>query len=450
MKRILLAILFSIGGIASASALCGSPAVMHDFPGTSFNMSLATTPDGNCGSNISVPSWAGGTLGAMANFGTSPGAVLVPGMNAFVTNTVTANANQSGTWTVQPGNTPNTTAWLVGLNTTPSIANGNGVVPGVLATWGLAASTQNVASPTNGMLVEGQFNTTPTTLISGNVSPLQMDSAGNLLVNIKTGASSVAQGSTTSGQTGTLVQGAVTTAAPTYTTAQTSPLSLDTTGNLRVSVSNTLAALTLGDGIATGTYASGSPTLGGVLLWNGTTYDRWKSTATGYAGVNPGTPANWGLGATAAAVPANAIYAGALDAVGGANLVGLAADPCQTSVKTTIPITLATAAVKVIVTGVAAKKTYVCQINLNNNAADTVAVFEATTATVCVTSPVAMVGAGTSVATAGTGYNFAATGGISMGNGANQVLVTTVNNNDICIAQSAATQLTGSITYATR
>lgn len=40
--------------------------------------------------------------------------------------------------------------------------------------------------------------------------------------------------STTSGQTGHLVMGAVTTAAPTYTTAQTNPLSLDTAGNLRI------------------------------------------------------------------------------------------------------------------------------------------------------------------------------------------------------------------------
>ncbi|MEP6651815.1 MAG: hypothetical protein ABJA82_00560 [Myxococcales bacterium] len=55
-------------------------------------------------------------------------------------------------------------------------------------------------------------------------------------VNIVAGASSgaVAQGSTTSGQTGGLVQGAVTTAAPTYTTAQTDPLSLTTAGALRV------------------------------------------------------------------------------------------------------------------------------------------------------------------------------------------------------------------------
>lgn len=33
-----------------------------------------------------VTKWANGTLGAMANYGTSPGAVLVPGVNAFVTN----------------------------------------------------------------------------------------------------------------------------------------------------------------------------------------------------------------------------------------------------------------------------------------------------------------------------------------------------------------------------
>lgn len=43
-----------------------------------------------------------------------------------------------------------------------------------------------------------------------------------------------AQASTTSGQTGPLIQGAVTTSEPSYTTAQTSPLSLTTAGRLRV------------------------------------------------------------------------------------------------------------------------------------------------------------------------------------------------------------------------
>lgn len=41
-----------------------------------------------------ITQWAAGTLGAMANYGTSPGAVLVPGVNAFVTN---SNANGQAT-----------------------------------------------------------------------------------------------------------------------------------------------------------------------------------------------------------------------------------------------------------------------------------------------------------------------------------------------------------------
>lgn len=48
----------------------------------------------------------------------------------------------------------------------------------------------------------------------------------------------LAQASTTAAQTGPLVQGAVTTSAPSYTTAKTSPLSLDINGGLRVNNSN--------------------------------------------------------------------------------------------------------------------------------------------------------------------------------------------------------------------
>lgn len=125
-------------------------------------------------------------------------------------------------------------------------------------------------------------------------------------------------------------------------------------------------------------------------------------------------------------------------------------DPCQTATKTTVPFTLATAAVKVAITGVSAKKIYVCAWELNNNAADSIAIFEATTATVCVTAAAAIIGAGTSVATAATGYNFAANGGMARGNGASQVLATLTNAADLCIAQSAATQLSGSFTYVTQ
>lgn len=60
-------------------------------------------------------------------------------------------------------------------------------------------------------------------------NPLPTTSAGG-----GGGGASVAQGSATSGQSGSLVQSATTTAAPTYTTATTNPLSSDTSGNLRV------------------------------------------------------------------------------------------------------------------------------------------------------------------------------------------------------------------------
>lgn len=49
----------------------------------------------------SVTAWGGGTLGAMANYGTSPGAVLVPGVNAFITNTPAVTG--SGNFTVTQG-----------------------------------------------------------------------------------------------------------------------------------------------------------------------------------------------------------------------------------------------------------------------------------------------------------------------------------------------------------
>ncbi len=64
------------------------------------------------------------------------------------------------------------------------------VDPLTAASWGIGTSTQNSATASNGQLALGQFNTTPTTITTGNMSPLQMDSAGNLLVNIKAGAGS--------------------------------------------------------------------------------------------------------------------------------------------------------------------------------------------------------------------------------------------------------------------
>lgn len=61
---------------------------------------------------------------------------------------------------------------------------------------------------------------------------------------------SLAIASTTSGQTGNLTMGAVTTAAPSYTTAQTDPLSLTTAGALRMDLSSVAGTATpVGSGV---------------------------------------------------------------------------------------------------------------------------------------------------------------------------------------------------------
>ena len=93
----------------------------------------------------------------------------------------------------------------------------------------------------SGMLSQGAVTTANPTYTTAQTSPLSLDTAGNLRVK---GAAAVAQGSTTSGQNGDLIQGAVTTAAPSYTTAQTSPLSLTTVGALRTDQS-TIAGTTV-------------------------------------------------------------------------------------------------------------------------------------------------------------------------------------------------------------
>lgn len=99
MKRLSLVLAFLIASIASASATCTGPAVMHDFAGTPFNMSLATMPDGNCGSDVAAVAAqatvaAGNSLSAVVanTTGTSIPAV---GYGSFLFN-VNCSVNCSG------------------------------------------------------------------------------------------------------------------------------------------------------------------------------------------------------------------------------------------------------------------------------------------------------------------------------------------------------------------
>jgi len=113
---------------------------------------------------------------------------------------------------------------------------------------GLLVSQGGAIAGKAGPMVQGSVTTAAPTYTTGTVNPLSLDTAGNLRVNVVAGSASgnVGQGSTTSGETGPMAQGAVTTAAPTYTTGQTNPLSIDTAGNLRVTVPTAIQGGTVG------------------------------------------------------------------------------------------------------------------------------------------------------------------------------------------------------------
>jgi len=105
----------------------------------------------------------------------------------------------------------------------------------------LGVSTPTLAQMVSGTVNAKQSGTWNITNISGTVSlPTGAATEGSLAKLTLT------QGSTTSGQSGPLIQGAVTTSAPTYTTGQTSPLSLTTGGLLRVDASGTTVPTTQG------------------------------------------------------------------------------------------------------------------------------------------------------------------------------------------------------------
>lgn len=92
---------------------------------------------------------------------------------------------------------------------------------------------QNASSPANAWLTGCQFNTSPTTITSGNASPIQCANDGSVLVTVKS-ALGIAQGASLGSLTGSMVMGSVTTSAPTYTTGTVQPISIDTSGNTRI------------------------------------------------------------------------------------------------------------------------------------------------------------------------------------------------------------------------
>ena len=130
----------------------------------------------------------------------------------------------------------------------------------------------NAALPTGANVIGAVTANAGTNL---NTSALALDASVNGII--------VAQGSTTSGQKGTLIQGAVSASAPALTTGQSNPLSLDTAGNLRV---NVVAGGAAGGGTSSG-FAAAFPATGTALgAKNGANMVNLTADASGNLNVN--------------------------------------------------------------------------------------------------------------------------------------------------------------------
>jgi len=160
------------------------------------------------------------------------------------------SAAQSGTWNITN---------ISGTVSLPTGAATSALQP-------TAAAQGSTTSGQTGHLMQCAVTTSAPSYTTAQTDPLSCDTTGNLRVNVVT-ATGLAQGSTTSGQTGSLVMGAVTTAAPSYTTAQTSPVSLTTAGGMRSDL-----ASVAGTAIALGSAAS-SASLPVVMASNQTAAD---------------------------------------------------------------------------------------------------------------------------------------------------------------------------------
>jgi hypothetical protein len=239
--------------------------------------------------NVDVTNTVPITGTVTANQGTSPW---------VVSGTVTANAGTGNFTVVQTtGTNLHTvvdnfpTSFIVNQGTSPWVVSGTVSVnpitfaspQHVILDSGTLTSITNpvvVNQGTSPWVVSG---TVTANAGSGNFTVVQTTGTNLHVVvdNFPADADALAQGSTTAGQLGALIMGAVTTNAPSYTTAQTSPLSLDLSGLLRVSLkdtpSNTNKLLVTADPI---TFASPQH----VILDSGT-----LTTITNPVTVNQGT-----------------------------------------------------------------------------------------------------------------------------------------------------------------
>jgi hypothetical protein len=258
----------------------------------------------------------------------------------------------SGTVSVNALPTGSNTIGAVTISGTPAVTLASTTITGTVTVSDSNFAAQgSTTSGEKGLLIQGAVTTSSPSYTTGQTSPLSLDASGNLRVNVVTGGggggsnaaasatgsgvpadadyvgfnsggnlvgvsssnplptsdgNAIAQGSSTSGEKGFLELAAVTTASPSYTTGQSSPLSLTTSGGLRVDGSAVTQPVSLASSVAvTGTFwqttqpvsgtvsinaiPAGSNTIGAVTISGTPAVSLASTTITGTVAVTQST-----------------------------------------------------------------------------------------------------------------------------------------------------------------
>jgi hypothetical protein len=190
-----------------------------------------------------------------ANIGTTNGLALDSSINGLLLSQGSVTLNQKG-------------ALIQGAVTTtaPSYVTAQTSPLSLTTAGALRIDGSGVTQPISGTITANAGSGTFS--VSGTVTA-NIGTSGSLALDTSVTGLQIAQSSVTLGQKGGLIFGAVTTTAPTYTTAQSSPLSLTTTGNLRVDGSSVTQPIS---GTVTANAGSGTFTVSGTVTSNiGTT-----------------------------------------------------------------------------------------------------------------------------------------------------------------------------------
>lgn len=371
---------------------------------------------------------------SISQVGTTPVTTTVP-----VSGTVAAT--QSGTWTVQPGNTANSTPWLTTISQGGNSAavNGSGQLSITCANCsGSGASAVDESAftqGTNSVAPSGLlFKTAYTALTTGQVGIWRGFSDGSGFV-----MGSVASGATDSGNP-VKVGGIYNSSPITLTNGQRGDVQLDANGYAKVNISAGGSTTVTEAATVTANQASVALTDSVLFAYDGSTDSRLRSRA---GLINS---ADVGL-VTRPFLPSDGTNTTpAMDAVArpgfqkvtdGTNTM---ADPCTFLAKTTDPFSLTARAV--VIAAVSAKKNYICAIAVVAGAAEILNIDEGT-GTTCQTGTAAIAGS----TTAANGLSFAANGGMTIGNGQATVLAGKTVNVDTCLVPSGSNRLSGFITY---